>query len=70
MKNFNIFTAEEINLICIYDTSGRQTVIDGINGSLPHTDDSEMTELMQSAIRKLDNMTDEEYGETALFPAI
>lgn len=62
------FTVEEINLICIYDTSGRERLINEIKESLPYVYEPELIEIMENAIYKLENMTDGEFFEVGLIP--
>lgn len=55
------FTVEEVNLICIYAGESRSEVIEDIERDLPYLDDSDMVELSNRIIKKLRNMTDEEF---------
>ena len=65
------FTIEEINLLCIYSTQSRQALLTDLNTALPDIYDLEMREIVQTAITKLEGMTDTEYTEIApgLIPA-
>ncbi len=60
------FTVEEINLMCVFDRSGRTELIEDIGRVLPHLDDKDMEELANWVIGKLQNMTDEEFAEVDL----
>jgi len=60
------FTVEEINLMCVFDRSGRTELIEDIDRVLPHLDDKDMEELANRVIDKLQNMTDEEFAEVVL----
>lgn len=60
------FTVEEINLMCVFDRSGRTELIEDIDQVLPHLEDKDMEELANQVINKLQNMTDEEFAEVAL----
>lgn len=60
------FTVEEINLMCVFDRSGRTELIEDIGRVLPHLEDKDMEELANRVIGKLQNMTDEEFAEVAL----
>jgi hypothetical protein len=62
------FTVEEVNLMCIYETRDRETLLSEIRESLPYVDDTEMLYIMQTAIIKLENMTDGEFANIGLFP--
>jgi hypothetical protein len=69
--NYTLFTVEEENLICAFDTSGRARLIGGIRSALPDfsADDPEMLEIAESALLKLDAMTDAEFSEMVFSPA-
>ena len=62
----NNFTVEEINLMCVFDAKGRTELIEDIGRVLLHLDDKDMEELANRVICKLQNMTDEEFGEVVL----
>jgi len=62
------FTVEEINLMCIYDTSNRGRLLAGIRESLPELLEPELNELAQSVIGRLETMTDREFAALDLVP--
>ena len=41
----NLFTVEETNLICIFQSDSRAKVIEGIHKSMKHIDDDDLLEL-------------------------
>ena len=55
------FTVEESNLISIFADESRSKVIEGIESALKHLDDQDMEELCHKVIKKLREMTDEEF---------
>lgn len=61
-----IFTVEESNLICIFAGEGRNGVIEGIENALLYLKDPDMEELCNRVIRKLRNMTEEEFEHLEL----
>jgi hypothetical protein len=63
-----VFTVEEINLICVYDTSDRGRLLTGIRESLPHLLEPELKELAQGVIGRLEAMTDREFAALVLAP--
>ena len=67
MDRFNI---EELNLMCIYDTGTRSGLIAGLEKIALELapDDAELSELIQSALKKLTAMSDQDYGELILVP--
>lgn len=64
------FTFEEINLMCIYNTGSRTGLIDALTemrGELS-PEETELRELTDSALGKLQVMSDAEFVELELFP--
>lgn len=61
MRNF---TVEEANLLCIYDTSNRERLMDQLTGVSAYLapEDTEMRELIRSCKEKLRFMSDEDYA--------
>ena len=55
----NNFTFEETNLLCIYNTGSRTGLIEAL---------TEMRELTDSALGKLQAMNDTEFAELELYP--
>ena len=65
----NELTFEERNLVCIYNESGtRAAVIAALSEVRGYLDDADMLALTDSAIRKLEAMSDTEYDALDLFP--
>ena len=64
------FSIEELNLMCIYDTGTRSGLIAGLEKIALELapEDAELAELVQSALKKLTAMSDQEYGELILVP--
>ena len=64
------FSIEELNLMCIYDTGTRSGLMAGLEKIALELapDDTELSELIQSALKKLTTMSDQEYGELILVP--
>ena len=63
------FTVEEENLICIYDTDNRSVLINSINDAILHFDESELHEIAESTVKKLEAMTDTEFSALTFNPA-
>ena len=64
------FTFEEMNLMCIYNTGSRMGLIESLNemrGELS-VEETELMELTDSTLRKLQAMTDDEFAELELYP--
>ena len=64
------FTFEEINLMCIYNTGSRAGLIEALTemrGELS-PEETELRELTDSALEKLQAMSDAEFAELELFP--
>ena len=64
------FIFEEINLMCIYNTGSRTGLIEALNEMRGHLepDETELRELTDSALGKLQAMSDAEFAELELFP--
>ena len=67
--NLNLFTIEEENLICIFDTSSRTVLIDGISDAIPYFDDPELQEIAESVLRKLEPVSDMAFSSRIFHPA-
>ena len=66
----NALTFEEMNLMCIYNTGSRAGLIESLNemrGELL-AEETELMELTDSTLRKLQAMTDDEFAELELYP--
>ena len=64
------FTFEEMNLMCIYNTGSRTGLIESLNemrGELS-AEETELMELTDSTLRKLQAMTDDEFAELEVYP--
>ena len=64
------FTFEEMNLMCIDNTGSRTGLIDSLRemrGELS-PEETELRELTDSALCKLQTMTDDEFAELELYP--
>jgi hypothetical protein len=62
----NPFTVEETNLMCVFETSNRMKLMEEIRRVMLHIKDSDMEELGEQVLGKLQNMTDEEFAEISL----
>ena len=69
VPTFTVFTVEEENLICIYDTSSRKALMDSINGTVSDFEESELVEIADRVLRALNAMTDDEYAALTFHPA-
>lgn len=63
-----IFTVEETNLMCCFDTSSRSKLISEMK-NLPLNDlDNEIAELLYKTVQKLEGITDAEFDEFYIAP--
>ena len=60
------FTIEQVGLICVFDTSSRDKLIEDLREALPDTDDPDMAELMRGVVDRLEAMTDAEFDALGL----
>jgi len=61
------FSLEEMNLMCIYDTENRVSLIKEIENALPYVYDVELIEIMEQVLNKLENLTDGEFSALDLY---
>lgn len=66
----NSFTNDEINLMCIYDTGTRCGLISELRAMREYLgpEEAELLALTDSALGKLDAITDDEYAALELYP--
>jgi hypothetical protein len=65
----DIFTVEEINLMCIYDTSDKAVLITELKNSLPEIYDPDMRDIYESAIEKLEKISDDDFSDIGFYIA-
>ena len=63
------FTVEEINFMCVFETQNRMKMMEEIRRVMSHIKDSDMEELAEQVLGKLQNMSDEEFAGVVLEPA-
>ena len=64
----DMFNVEEVNLMCIYDTSDKERLISEIQESRRDVYEPELLEIMNAVIMKLERITGEEYASIGFFP--
>ncbi|NCB24136.1 MAG: hypothetical protein EOM62_01465 [Bacteroidia bacterium] len=66
----NNFTNDEINLMCIYNTGTKDGLMDALTAMREYLEpeETELRELTDSVLDKLEAVTDEEYAKLELFP--
>lgn len=67
--NQELFTVEEENLICAFFAGGRAALIAELRAAMPDFDEPEMREIAQTALKKLDALTDAEFDAHIFSPA-
>ena len=63
-----LFTVEEINLMCIFDISSRDALIAGLTTAMPDFDEPELTEITVNVLAKLYKMSDADFIALELYP--
>ena len=63
------FSVEEINLMCIFDTSSRTALLEELVTGLHDVQDPEMITIFGSTIEKLEAITDEEFAGIGFYIA-
>ena len=64
------FSQDEINLMCIYDTSDKTELLKELRFSVPYIEDTELKEITETVIDKLERMTNDEFSKLELEPDI
>ena len=64
------FTNDEMNLMCIYNTGSRESLMRELREMRGYigADQPELLALTDSALQKLDKISDEEFTKLELFP--
>lgn len=65
----DIFTVEEINLMCIYDTSSRSALLSDLKMGLDDVYEPEMREIFDTAITKLEKLTEADFSNIGFYIA-
>ena len=68
MRTF-MFSTEEINLMCIFNTDSREGLLSELLESLPDVYEPEMREIYDSVIEKLETLTADEFTEIGFYYA-
>ena len=63
-----LFTVEEINLMCIFDISSRASLISEIVMALPDFDEPEFIEIAENALAKLNTLSDDDFAALDFYP--
>ena len=67
--SFDKLSAEEINLMSIFDTSDRETLRNDLVTALHDVYEPEMLDVFGSVLEKLDILTDAEFAEVGFYIA-
>lgn len=63
-----IFTVEETNFMCYFDTSSRTALIHDMKNTPLNDLDNETAEMLYSLVQRLEKMTDEEFDALYIAP--
>ncbi|MDR3310950.1 MAG: transposon-transfer assisting family protein [Oscillospiraceae bacterium] len=63
-----LFTVEEANLMCIFNTSGRERLMTELTAAIGGFDESELIEIAKTALAKLSEMSNEDFAALDLYP--
>jgi hypothetical protein len=66
--NQDKFTVEEVNLMCIFEADSRTMLIGELTLALCGFYDDELTDIAESAVAKLEKMSDDEFAALKLYP--
>ena len=64
------FTQDEINLMCIYDTSDKGQLQMELSRALPYIENAELREITETVIHKLERMTAAEFLSIEFVPIV
>jgi hypothetical protein len=62
------FTAPEVNLMCIYGSENRASLIQALTEAITDFEDEEMFDIAQSALNKVSKLADAEFAALELVP--
>jgi len=65
----DLFSVEETNLMCIHGTSDKTTLIADLRDSLPNIKDTDMRDIYDSTIEKLEKISDSDFAEIGFYIA-
>jgi len=65
----DLFTTEEINLMCIYNTSSRAVLLSDLKLSLADVYDPDMREIFDNTIGKLEKLSDSDFSDIGFYIA-
>ena len=65
---YELFTIEEVNLMCIFDTSSRDALVAEITAAISDFDEPELVEIAENIIAKLANISDADFAALELYP--
>lgn len=58
-----VFTVEEMNLMCIYNTSSKKSLITDLKSVYPYVEDMDMRFLIDNLIKKISDMHDYDFAK-------
>ena len=65
---YELFNIEEINLMCIFDTSSRDALVEEITAVISDFDEPELVEIAENIIAKLESISDADFTALELYP--
>ena len=66
---YDKFSVEEINLMCIYNINDKNDLLTELWDSLRGVYDPEMRDIYESAIEKLEKISDDDFAEVGFYIA-
>jgi len=64
-----MFSAEEINLMCIFDNSSKDKLLAELRESKSYVYEPDMRDIYDNTIEKLEKISDEDFSEIGLYIA-
>jgi hypothetical protein len=66
---YDKFSVEEINLMCIFDTSDKAALLTDLWEKIDYVYDPDMREIFESAIEKLESISDDDFEDIGFYMA-
>jgi hypothetical protein len=68
LTNKEIFTVPEVNLMCIFNVSDRETLMSELTAAMRDFSDAELLDIAENALTKLCKMSDTDFAALTLYP--
>jgi D-lyxose ketol-isomerase len=63
-----LFTVEEINLMCIFDTGSKAALVAELTAAMAEFEDEELAEIAENVLARLNSISEAEFAALELCP--